>query len=542
MILPPQTVLFIVATSNVASSQSLVPIQTPIARPPDFNPVTVPGSVAAAGASVFKSFVSFSIELAFFPDFAGNSSSPNTFSDTLLENLKAFQGSKPDIRVGGNTQDYAVFDSSLTTATSGTYIPSISDDYPRILTIGPSFFESYQTWADVLFIHGFNLATNSTSASESLNQSVPYACNALSKNNLLTWEMGNEPDLYKTSAQGIVRPASWSEVDYVKEWKDKVATIKDMLGNACGEDWVSAQKFKWTAPSFAGTNNSLDTVEAWKAGLGSDGDISLFSSHNYIGGATQPGITLGNTLLNHTKTVLSIAAHNAEQKALSAAGMTLPYILGETNSLYNQGAPGLSNSFGAALWGVDFNLMCAATDIQQVFMHQGTDYRYASWQPISTSKTNMGTKPPYYGNIAVAAALGNITNSTTTRVQNIPLSNSDTESAYAIYSDSKLARLMVINLNEYNYSLSAQRPEMAYNFTLPVSCAGHGLVQRLMANGSDATTGITFNGWTYNYDVAKGEPKLSGNVTRDEIVWVGEDGGVAVPVPWSSAALVQLTC
>jgi hypothetical protein len=51
-----------------------------------------------------EAFVSFSIEFAFFPDFAGNLGHPNTFSDTLLENIKEFSGTKPYIRVGGNTQ------------------------------------------------------------------------------------------------------------------------------------------------------------------------------------------------------------------------------------------------------------------------------------------------------------------------------------------------------------------------------------------------------------------------------------------------------
>ena len=177
-------------------------------------------------------------------------------------------------------------------------------------------------------------------------------------------------------------------------------------------------------------------------------------------------------------------------------------------------------------------------------MHQGTDYRYASWQPISTSKTVLGTKPPYYGNIATAAALGSIT--ADTRVQNIPLKNVNTATsvAYAIYAGSKLARLMIINLNQYNYTAASlsSRPYTTYNFTVAASCAGVGVVQRLIANGSDATTGITFNGASYDYEIAKGKPKLVDHATKDEIVWVGQDGGVAVQVPDSSAALLQLTC
>lgn len=54
-----------------------------------------------------EAFVSFSIEFAFFPDYAGNSSNPNTFSNNLLDNIGDLAGTKPYIRVGGNTQDYA---------------------------------------------------------------------------------------------------------------------------------------------------------------------------------------------------------------------------------------------------------------------------------------------------------------------------------------------------------------------------------------------------------------------------------------------------
>lgn len=246
--------------------------------------------------------------------------------------------------------------------------------------------------------------------------------------------------------------------------------------------------------------------------------------------------------MNHTSTVASVSKQIDEANALAQAGMTLPFILGETNSLYNEGAPGLSNAFGAALWGVDFNLYCAATGIKRVHMHQGTNYRYASWQPVDTSTTTKGTKPPYYGNIAVAATLGDLTVDQV-QVQHLPLPE-DTEAAYAVYANSTLARVMVINMVQYNYSAATidDRPAVTYNFTVPASCSGHGVVQRLMANGSDAITGITFNGRSYNYELDLGNPQLVGNVTKDEITWIGEDGSFSVNVPYSSAALVQLSC
>ena len=73
-----------------------------------------------------------------------------------------------------------------------------------------------------------------------------------------------------------------------------------------------------------------------------------------------PGVTLQGTLMNHSSNIASVAKLLNSSRLLAALpydkNPNLPFILGEMNSLYNEGKPGLSNSFGAALWGVDFNL------------------------------------------------------------------------------------------------------------------------------------------------------------------------------------------
>ena len=136
---------------------------------------------------VLESFVSFSIEFAFFPDYAGNSTNPNTFSYNLLSNLGNLQGTNPYIRVGGNTQDYALYNARLPTATYGIYNLSKSADYPTTLSIGPSFFDSYSTWPDTKFIHGFNLAKNGSVGLSSLLTTTSLACEALEGGKLLHW-------------------------------------------------------------------------------------------------------------------------------------------------------------------------------------------------------------------------------------------------------------------------------------------------------------------------------------------------------------------
>jgi hypothetical protein len=248
-------------------------------------------------------------------------------------------------------------------------------------------------------------------------------------------------------------------------------------------------------------------------------------------------------LMNHDHTVSAVAAQVKELSALAYTG--IPYILGEANSLSKQGQPGLSNTFGAALWGVDFNLWCASVGIRRVHMHQGTSYRYASWQPINTTKEVIGTKPPYYGNVAVAAMLGNLT-AGDVQILNIKL-RTTTEAAYAAYVDNKLARILVINMNEYNHTIEGQlgaapnpvkRRSKTYSFSLD-QASGKAQIQRLLASGSDAISGITWDGYSYNYELDNGKPVKLHNVTVGETAEIS-GGVVSVSVPHSSVAMLSL--
>lgn len=266
---------------------------------------------------------------------------------------------------------------------------------------------------------------------------------------------------------------------------------------------------------------------------------------SYIGGATQPGVTLQKTLMNHTSNVDSASAFLAVRDQLNYTG--IPFILGEMNSLYNEGAPGLSNAFGAALWGIDFNLWCASQGVKRTHMHQGVNFRYDSWQPVQTNMTTIGTKAPYYGNIAVASMLGDLSRDSV-QIANLPLSgnDSDLESAYAAYVNGTLERIAVVNLREYNYTINGTstvpnpdpRPTRSYTFQVP-SDISRADVQRLVANGSDAITGITWDGWSYNWDLDLGKPVRLDNVTIGEQTNV-QKGSLTVEVDDSSAVILDL--
>ena len=121
---------------------------------------------------------------------------------------------------------------------------------------------------------------------------------------------------------------------------------------------------------------------------------------------------------------------------------------------------------------------------------------------------------------------------------------SEFDAAYAAYVNEELARVAVINLVEYNYTGPGggrARPSVTYNISVPSAYGGRSVgVQRLMANGSNAITGVTWDGHSYNWELDKGRPVLLPNVTRGETVEVGHGGDLQVVLPYSSMAIINL--
>lgn len=174
---------------------------------------------------------------------------------------------------------------------------------------------------------------------------------------------------------------------------------------------------------------------------------------------------------------------------------------------------------------------------------QGTNYRYQSWQPIQTNITTQGTKPPYYGHIVVAAMIGDQSKSKTA-ITNIPTSD-EREAVYAAYTDQALAKIAIINMRQYNYTVNGTtdipnpvpRPVVEYDIQVP-GIVGEVGVERLLANGSDAISGITWDGISYNWELNEGRPVRLGNVTVGERVRV-ENGTVKVGVADSEAVILR---
>jgi hypothetical protein len=399
-----------------------------------------------------------------------------------------------------------------------------------IQCIGKSFFDSYGSFPRTRYSHGFNLAWNNASGYNTLAATVPLACKAIGAQNLETWEYGNEPDLYL----GKWRPENWTEADYVTEWENGTSHIYSYLQQACPE-LVSPNLFTFMAPSLSSPGSKLRPTTIFSDGLDSNHTVKQISLHNYITGATSPGVTLQNSLLNHTSTVASIAKHVAAAASLAStpdlAGV--PYILGEHNSLYGGGRAGLSDVFGSALWVLDFVSHGASTGaIKRMHFHQSVGAPYAAWTPTGV---NASTHPPYYGKLAAASFLGA---SAGVSVMELALPGaSPFESAYAAYDTrgGSLRRLAVVNMREFNSTETSPRPARDYCFHVaPSSCW---TVRRLTAAGSDVTTGVTFNGYAYEFDTLGVASQVNATV---EVLSAAPDGTLQLSLQDSEAAVLSL--
>lgn len=244
--------------------------------------------------------------------------------------------------------------------------------------------------------------------------------------------------------------------------------------------------------------------------------------------------------MNHTYTVNSLEDHRALMEELPEDAAS-KYILGETNSLARQGKPGISDAFGAALWNLDWSLQTASVGIRRLHMHQGTNYRYGSWQPITTERAPKGTKPAYYGNVALATFLGDLTKNSV-QIAEIKLPDAEFDAGYAAYVNGEIERIAVINLRTYNQTDdAAPRPEQIYSLQIPdYQHSGEVIARRLIAPGSDQLSGVTFAGMSYNYELDEGRPVPLDNVTAQDTVSVSQSGMLEITVPDASAAIIDL--
>ncbi|KAI0017003.1 glycoside hydrolase family 79 protein [Xylariomycetidae sp. FL0641] len=439
--------------------------------------------------------VGISFEFFAFPSYFTNVSA----TEKCLSNWKDLTGVWPPIRIGGTTQDRAQYDSK----TSAYVVYSVSNpaDAPTSLTFGSSFFTLAGEYGGSVVV-GLNRGKNN------IQNTIDAAKMAVGEmDNLLAIELGNEPEYYPNNGQPIAS-GSWSpEVDARSQNNWAIS-----VGSAMGKRPIiqagnsNDSPPKWGAAELIATQN--DTVKQY---------VKTYAHHNYPGGSISSLMSHGGIASNLHKFDADIAAALQEGKQ---------YVFGETNSVSGGGAAGVSPTFGAALWTLDYALRATWSNMSRTYFHHGTvgACQYCFW-----GRYSMGA--PYYGAYAATAFLA--------RAASLAALD-DGADGYAAYVafDADGEPLRALLLNSDYFAGGGGRGGQEFRLKGIGGGAREVTAKRLTADSATARVDqggmVTFGGQTF----ADGSCEVAGEEMLETLEVV--DGTVTADVKASEALLVYL--
>lgn len=282
-------------------------------------------------------------------------------------------------------------------------------------------------------------------------------------------------------------------------------------------------------------------------------------------------------LSDHTVLHRNVSQFVPQAAAATAAGHSL--VFGETNSVSCSGRSGISDTFGAALWAVDYMLLAASLGIPKVYFHLGAQSEYSAFVPIDYmyegENLTAGVRSPWYAHYFLAHVVAGGDAGESQRgganwtVAALPGANSSDLAGYAVYGgkggdeaghedgdgDPGLAKLVFIDLGVYNSSEGLANPSTlsrtdnddpefwtrgarpTYNMSVETPWeAGRNVgLLRLSGPGTNAKSGVNVAGVTF--DMRTGEKNSS---ERWETRLVEAGGVVNFQMVQAQAVLLEL--
>ena len=385
------------------------------------------------------------------------------------------------MRVGGNTSDYSSYapDAKPVSTPKGTVI-----DYAGLRDLG-GFLEA-TGWS---LIWGLNLGNGSVADAVIEAQAVTRAVGK----RLLAFEIGNEPTLYTREGHR----SQYSYEAYLSDYRRYKAAVRAALPQAA-----------FAGPDATGAN---DWVTPFAAQEGSD--LRLLTHHYYREGQ-KPTSTMDKLLRPDPRLPAML---DRMQAASASAG--IPYRICETNSFSGGGRPGVSDTYGAALWALDYLCVLAWHGAGGVNMETGINQLdfISSYSPIADDRQgHYHAAPDYYGMLAFAQIQSGERVATSYDAGAINLT------AYAVVDEQAQPTVVIVNKD------AALDAEARIALDHP---ATHARVMRLNGPALDSKTGVTLGGAPVTAD-----GRWSGRFTPAPIA----GGTCVVRVPASSAAIVAL--
>jgi hypothetical protein len=307
------------------------------------------------GRAISENFIGLSYESAVL-------TSPEYLSPGNLSVAGLLRGLGPRgvLRLGGNTSERTVWRDTGNGSEAKTFV------------ITPAAIDALAGLVNALdwgLIYGLNLARGTPEAAA---EEAAYVARAAGPR-LLAFQIGNEPDGF--GRWSAVRPQNYDFDAFLAEWRRFFTAIRARLSTArfAGPDIIAEPG--WIRPFIEAAGDAL----------------VLVTRHYYADGpAGAPHISLARLLrsAHQVKTMLE------EMRSISET-YRLPFRMVETNSIFNEGQPGVSDTFGSALWGLEFMFQVAEAGGEGVNFHTGDGKAYTPIGP-GTHGRHLA-RPLYYG-------------------------------------------------------------------------------------------------------------------------------------------------
>ncbi len=497
-------------------------------------------SAAATAAAIYPPITladtnSASVHLTLSPDRPGNKISddftglsyesaqlgnPNFFSgaNTELAGLISRLGKSGVLRIGGNTSEYCYWtpdpskpanlqkglptpdnirdsDKANPAAFGMAVGPDTGHKAPAPVNISPQAVRHLRDFLDLCgwkLIYGLNMGTGT--AEDAADQAAKVMDAVGSK--LIAFQLCNEPDLFFRNG---IRKSDYDFKQFAVEWQHFFETIRARLPNAPFAGPDTAYNNQWLVPFAKQFKNE-----------------SVFLSQHYYaeGPPTDPSMTIERLLKPNPRLE---AEFEGMKKTMHESG--LPFRMAETNSCYQGGKPGVSDTFASALWGADLMYQLASAAGAGINFHGGGDGWYT---PIAgTPEKGFMARPIYYGMLLFAqAGPGRLVESKLDS-QTAPLLT-----AYGLRIDAENGAIKVAVFNKH----SDRGVRLMID---PGRRSPRASALRLHASRIDDTTGTTFGGALVGGSGAWSAAK--------EEMLTHENGTAALELPPASAALITFS-
>ena len=396
-------------------------------------------SALASGASFFKAYgldqpsAATSLRLTIDPHTTGNTIGPDfiglsyesaqlgdpTFfspANTELIALVRRLGKSGVLRIGGNTSEYCYWTPKPTAADlaaqSAPVNPSTGKQPDQVRRITPEAVRNLNGFIDATgwkLIYGLNMGTGTA---EDAADEAAYVMKLVGPK-LVAFQLCNEPDLFYRNG---IRKAGYNFGDFAKEWQHFYEAIRARVPDAPFSGPDTAFNNEWLVPFAKEFKN----------------EIVFLSQHYYAEGPpTDPSMTIERLLRPNPRLAAEFAGMTQTRKDTG-----LPFRLTETNSCYQAGKQGVSNTFASALWGAELMYQLATQGGIGINFHGGG---YGWYTPIA-GKLDQGfeARPIYYGMLLFAqAGAGQLVENKLSEPQ-----PEDVVAAYSLKTDSGLKTLL----------------------------------------------------------------------------------------------------